>query len=200
MFRTQYVPPVERDRLAQEYFSLKQTTYLVTNIIKMFIGRALFCPQYASLKYVQVTCYLSMLNNKIREFMANAQYRTLAELQSNTRRRNIEIDNQKKEKKQVTYQDRSQSATKWFESTDSMSGVVEQRGPRCGKRGKFHAEVCQLFACNKCGKEGHFGKEFKQSTRVCFHSNQEGHIMASYPLFTVGIVQNPAHLAWKRSD
>lgn len=42
--KVEYVPPVERKRLDQEYLSLKQTTESVTEITKMFIERALFCP------------------------------------------------------------------------------------------------------------------------------------------------------------
>lgn len=50
MLCAEYIPFVERKRLAQEYMSLslKQMTELVTDITKMFIKRALFRPEYAS--------------------------------------------------------------------------------------------------------------------------------------------------------
>lgn len=40
MLRTEYVPLVERDRLAQEYLLLRHATNLVTNITKMFTDKA----------------------------------------------------------------------------------------------------------------------------------------------------------------
>lgn len=49
MFREEYVPLVEREWMAQEYMSLRQTTKTVTEINKLFHERALFCPNYASI-------------------------------------------------------------------------------------------------------------------------------------------------------
>lgn len=48
MFCATYVSLVEMERLAQEYLLLKQTTKSVTEIIKIFTKRALFCPVYAA--------------------------------------------------------------------------------------------------------------------------------------------------------
>ena len=54
MFQTEDVPLVERGRLANEYFSLRQRTESVMDITKMFTERALFCPDYSTLKHAQM--------------------------------------------------------------------------------------------------------------------------------------------------
>ena len=46
MFCDEYVPPVERERLAHEFLSLRQKTESVTVITRMFHERALFCPEH----------------------------------------------------------------------------------------------------------------------------------------------------------
>ena len=50
MFRDEYVPPIERERLAQEFLSIKQGTESMTVIPRMFHERALFCPEHVSSK------------------------------------------------------------------------------------------------------------------------------------------------------
>ena len=71
MFHDEYVPIVERERLAHEYLSLKQTKELVTEINKMFHERSFFCPEYASLEKVRLTRFFSMLKRDIRELVTN---------------------------------------------------------------------------------------------------------------------------------
>lgn len=73
IFRTQYVLLVERDMLAQEYLSLKQTTNSMVYIIKMFIERPLFCPEYSALEQVHMYNYLSMCGTEIKEFFSTHQ-------------------------------------------------------------------------------------------------------------------------------
>lgn len=41
---------VEKKRLAMEYLDLRQTTYSVTEITKIFTKRTLFCPEFAASK------------------------------------------------------------------------------------------------------------------------------------------------------
>lgn len=74
-FKADYVPPVERERFAQQYLSLKKTTESVTEITKMFIERDLFCLEYASSEQVQMSRYLSMLKTDIREFVSTINTR-----------------------------------------------------------------------------------------------------------------------------
>ena len=61
MFCNKYVPLVERERIDQEYLSLRQATQLMTVITKMFTKRALFCPEYPASDQVKMSPYLSML-------------------------------------------------------------------------------------------------------------------------------------------
>ena len=48
LFRDEYVPEVERERLAQEFLSLMQKTKSVTEITGMFHERVLFYPDHVS--------------------------------------------------------------------------------------------------------------------------------------------------------
>ena len=48
MFSTRYVPRDEKERLAREFLELKQDLESVTEITRMFIERAMFCPEFAS--------------------------------------------------------------------------------------------------------------------------------------------------------
>lgn len=68
----------------------------------MFMGRALFCPEYASLKKVKMYRYMSILKTVIRVFIANNRYKTLAEMQDHAKRREIELEIHKKEKRQTS--------------------------------------------------------------------------------------------------
>ena len=66
MFRDKYVPPVEKERLAQDFLSLKQGTESVTVITWMFHERALFCPKYVPSEQARMSQYLSILRRDIR--------------------------------------------------------------------------------------------------------------------------------------
>ena len=47
MFSTRYVLRDERERFAREFLELKQDLESVTDITRMFIERAMFCPEFA---------------------------------------------------------------------------------------------------------------------------------------------------------
>ena len=59
MFHSRYVPLVERERLAQEYLDLRQGTESVMEITKMFMERAIFCPEFSASEQAHMTQYLS---------------------------------------------------------------------------------------------------------------------------------------------
>ena len=80
MFRDEYVSPVEKEPLAQEFLTLKQGTKSVTVITRMFHERAMFCPEHVSTEQACMSRYLSILRRDIREFVANSSYRTFVEL------------------------------------------------------------------------------------------------------------------------
>ena len=58
MFKDEYVPPVERESLAQKFLSLKQGTESMTVITRMFHERALFCPEHVSSEQARMSRYL----------------------------------------------------------------------------------------------------------------------------------------------
>lgn len=104
MFRTRYVPLVERDRLAQEYLDLRQATETVTEIIKMFTKRALFCLEFENVEQGHMLRYLIMLNTDTRQFMSTQRYSTLDEFQDSTKRQDIKIETQTRERHQAPVQ------------------------------------------------------------------------------------------------
>lgn len=55
IFCAEYMPLVVRERLTQEYLSLRQTMESVMQITKKFTKRALFCQEYASSKKVKMS-------------------------------------------------------------------------------------------------------------------------------------------------
>ena len=97
MFRDEYVPPVERERLAGEFLTLKQGTESVTVITRMFHERAMFCPEHVSSEQARMSRYLSILRRDIRKFVAKSTYRTFSELQENAWKREIELKTQARE-------------------------------------------------------------------------------------------------------
>ena len=46
LFREQYMPQIEVERLTSEFLSLVQTTESINEITDKFLERSLFCPEY----------------------------------------------------------------------------------------------------------------------------------------------------------
>ena len=149
--------------------SLKQTIESVTEFIKMFIERVLFFPMYASSEQVHKSRYLSMLMTKTMEFVSKIQYQTLADMQEHAKRREIELENQRKENRQT--QASSQPTTKKFRHDESSFGG--QRYPLCNRCEKPHGLACCALICFNCSK-GHYNRDYKQEAwgvRIYFHCN-----------------------------
>lgn len=115
--------------------------------------------------------YLSMVKTEIREFVSTQLYQTLTKLQSNARRREIKLEVQRKEDRTTLVQ--FQLTAKQFKSVESRSGPVEQGSPKYVRCGSFHDGRCRSFACRMYRKEGHLGRDYRQSLWVCFHCDQE---------------------------
>lgn len=71
----------------------------MTKITKTFTERALFCPEYATAQYVQMSRYFGMLKTEIQEFVSTKQYLSLLELYPFAWWSGIEIELQTKEKR-----------------------------------------------------------------------------------------------------
>ncbi|KAL7584909.1 uncharacterized protein LOC128127083 [Lactuca sativa] len=188
MFRDEYVPPVERERLVQEFLALKQGTDSVAAITRKFHERAMFCPELVATEQARMSRYLGVLRREIREFVSNSTYHTFTELQANARKREIELETQAREEAESQQADRrpaqSQPAAKRIKSADSRTGGSKNR--TCVKCGKGHDGACRAGACYKCGKEGHIARECPKGFMVCFHCNQTGHRKAECPQLRQG--------------
>ena len=98
-FRRQYVPRVERERIAREFMTLEQTTETVTEITRKFTEMLLFCPQYVRDEEFKMTRYADMLRTNIREFVNASQHTSLASMIEAARRREIELETQARKRK-----------------------------------------------------------------------------------------------------
>ena len=194
MFREEYVPPVERERLVQEFLTLKQGTDSVAAITRKFHERAMFCPELVATEQARMSRYLGVLRREIREFVSNSTYHTFTELQANARKREIELETQAREEAESQQADRrpaqSQPAAKRIKSADSRTGGSKYG--TCVKCGKGHDGACRAGACYKCGKEGHIARDCPKGFMVCFHCNQTGHRKAECPQLHQGSTHGSA--------
>lgn len=65
---------------------------MAIEITKMFVERALFCPDFATFEQAHMTLYLSILKTDICRFVSTRRRGTLVELQVAARRLEIKME------------------------------------------------------------------------------------------------------------
>ena len=73
LFREQFMPQIEVERLTSEFLSLVQTTESVYEITDKFLERSLFCPEYIASERMKMYRYAEVLKPEIREFVVMAR-------------------------------------------------------------------------------------------------------------------------------
>ena len=97
MFRSRYVPLVERERLSNKYLDLRQGTESVMKITQMFTKRNMFFPEFSASDQAQMTRCLSIRKTDIRQFISTQCYGLFLDMQEATRCYKNEMELQMRE-------------------------------------------------------------------------------------------------------
>ena len=80
LFKEQYVPQIEIERITGEFVNMVQTTESVNEITDKFLEKSLFCPEYVANEKMKMYRYINILRPDIREFVSTAMCQDLSQM------------------------------------------------------------------------------------------------------------------------
>ena len=99
LFKEQYVPQIEIERITGEFLNMMQTTESVNEITDKFLEKSLFCPEYVANEKMKMYRYMNMLRPDIREFVTTARCQDLNQIMEVAQAREIYLETQAKKRK-----------------------------------------------------------------------------------------------------